>query len=446
MTDAAATSRANSGLEDSAGPDGAERFGAPANPGSGAAANWPQWPGVARPAGWFLPVPGEAAPPGEPGTEPARTEESGPKPGTEPPTRAEPTGPAAPVVGPTAALRGRPGGPGFIVCPEAENGPAAGSAKSGWQLAHGLWRGSGIRWEEPAPGPLPARPPGHAEQAFAASQAFLSAPAFADAPPEAVVRSAPIRTGEAGERFRAWSDSVREASAPPVPPARPGNAARRRNVVWRLAGTGASVGVPAAVIVTVGAGAIMMLTGKSGPMLGSSAEQNSRVRGTATAPAGGGGQPGGFGGYPGQHGTVTVNSFASSGGTRLAVGAADGHPAIWRRGASGTWSLVSAGQPAFTAPGLAPSAVYGVTATAAGFVAVGTHSGRPAVWTTRNGLSWTPAALPLPRGATSAALRSVTATDGTVVAKGEADTGHGSFPFTATSHDNGSTWSEANAN
>ena len=40
---------------------------APTAPESGEASARPGWPGVARPAGWFLPVTGEAAPPGRPG-------------------------------------------------------------------------------------------------------------------------------------------------------------------------------------------------------------------------------------------------------------------------------------------------------------------------------------------------------------------------------------------
>src|ERR1700745_1179640 len=42
-----------------------------AQPGSGGASAWPEWPGVARPAGWFLSVPREAAPLGPTDTEPA---------------------------------------------------------------------------------------------------------------------------------------------------------------------------------------------------------------------------------------------------------------------------------------------------------------------------------------------------------------------------------------
>src|SRR6266702_8101621 len=47
-------------------------YESPAPPESGSASAWPAWPGVARPAGWFLSVPGEAVPLGPTGMEPAR--------------------------------------------------------------------------------------------------------------------------------------------------------------------------------------------------------------------------------------------------------------------------------------------------------------------------------------------------------------------------------------
>ena len=685
LPSSASTSRANSGRQESAGPDDAERFGASASPGHGAVASWPEWPGAARPAGWFLPVPGEAAPPAGPGTEPARAETgdqaddagdpdpagdvvrdqdagdaaadevtqpgeyepddywypsplpaSWQMPGAgiwqpaqpgyyaEPPTTVDPAGPAAPVVGPTAALRGRAGGPGFEGAPGEDT-----SSRSGWQLAHGMWRGSGIQWEEPAPGPAAAppvpappvpAPPEPAGQAFAAAptmadsptridgpaiagaryddtptridgpavadlpadagsrspfarvpaaypqSAFHAAPVYAgssaygaptayagaadayagapdaDAPdadayadafaggepdwtrPEAI-QATRVRTEEADERFRAWHDSVRAAATP--------RATRvRRRAGWQLA----HVGVPAVIIVIVGAGAFMLLTGKSGEILGNRADQSAHVPGSSRQ-----GGASAFGGYPGQHGTVTVSSFASSGGTQLAVGGADGHPAIWRRDAgSGRWTLISAGQPAvsqlpgsadftsvavgragwiavggsagghpvlvtspdgatwramsgtgaFAGPGLTvsaatagrdgyvlvgqqvtgsrrfaamwwssdlrdwtrgynghligtiPSSVHAVTAAGTGFVGAGEHGGQPAVWISTAGQSWAPINLPPPGGAASAALRFAAANGRTVVTAGEADTGHGTVPFVATSADGGQNWRE----
>jgi hypothetical protein len=41
---------------------------------------------------------------------------------------------------------------------------------------------------------------------------------------------------------------------------------------------------------------------------------------------------------------IAVNRQAAAGGQRIAVGSADGYPAIWRREAD-TWTLVSSGRP-----------------------------------------------------------------------------------------------------
>ncbi len=111
----------------------------------------PSWPGVARPAGWFLPAPEEAAPSGMPGTEPARPDNHDSAPATheyadldERPT-VTPWQP--PVVGPTEALRGRAGGPGFVVPAGLVPGIRDPENRSGWQLAHDLWQESGIDWD-----------------------------------------------------------------------------------------------------------------------------------------------------------------------------------------------------------------------------------------------------------------------------------------------------------
>src|ERR1700678_4320533 len=102
-------------------------------PESGEARAWPKrpGPGAASPAGWFLPIDGEAAPPFRSGTEPARSDKFArgpgangddrggwrqhPQPTSAYPARALrpwpfPTGSRpVPVVGPTEALRGRAG-------------------------------------------------------------------------------------------------------------------------------------------------------------------------------------------------------------------------------------------------------------------------------------------------------------------------------------------------
>jgi hypothetical protein len=84
-----------------------------------------------------------------------------------------------------------------------------------------------------------------------------------------------------------------------------------------------------------------------------------------------------------------------------------------------------------------------VAATAGGFVAVGSHGRLPAGWTTPDGRTWSVADLPLPAGATAAALQHVAADGRTVVAAGVAQTRGGTVPYTVRSADGGRTWTEA---
>jgi hypothetical protein len=364
--------------------------------------------------------------------------------------------------------------------------------------------------------------------------------------------AAPPRAGgapsldEPDELFRAWQGSVREAAAPrrPWPASRPGTSSRRRRALQA-----ATIGVPAAVIVTVGAGALMMLTGKANEMLAPrsntgavspaapAAKASIRPSGKAAPPAFAGAT---LAGYPGQRGAVTVASMQMVGGVALAVGAADGHPAIWRRAASGTWTLESAatlgavagraslasaayGQAGWIAVGtvsdggttqpvvlasadgvtwqpvatlealagkgtqflgiaaghggyvavgrqmiggrifavlwysadlrswtmdsnggldgrLAASAVSAVTATAGGFVAVGSHGAGQAIWTSPDGKHWNPIGVNAPPGAHSATLSSVAASGSRVVGAGYADTAAGDVPVLVVSVDGGAHW------
>jgi len=457
---------------------------------SGEASARPAWPGVTRPAGWFLSGrTGEAAPPVRPGMEPARPDAAQPAasppagndgepawasadwtdyspadeasdpddvgdpgPGggwydegyyTDPqPTRVHqiprtwqrPHNGAPPaVVGPTAALQGRAGGPGFAVPPGAMSGLYDPAQRTGWQLAQGLWEESGISWEtqaaeqRPEPGwdrYAPAASPGHPSQ-DAGWQDYAwqdsgrqASPAqhggwqddrwqddtwqdeswqdggqadgwqdtdqLADTrqdsgrPESSMPLGAPTfaPASESDELFRAWQGSVRQAAAPPRARMSP---ARRRQA-WHVV----RVGVPVAVLVTVGAGAVMMLTGKTNGMLAGSASD--------AAPASGAGDSAvAFTGYPGQRGAVTVNSIATAVGTGLAVGSADGHPAIWRRAPDGAWTLASAAAPAlFQRPGM--ESLTSVAHGPAGWIAVGgVVSGtaqQPIVVTSPDGVTW----------------------------------------------------------
>jgi hypothetical protein len=233
---------------------------------------------------------------------------------------------------------------------------------------------------------------------------------------------------------------------------------------------------------------------------------------------------------------LAVNSLAVDGSEQIAVGSADGYPAVWRKAAAGSWVLVSslssvsaeprvaaltsvthgpAGWLAVGVPGpivltsadgttwrsaggsissdlagvsavaaaagpagyitvgklVAPggdsladvwwssnlkvwtrardvndasgsSQVLGVAADAHGFVSVGSHDSKPAVWTTADGRTWTTKVLPLPAGASSAVLQQVAVRGDRVVAMGEQVTAAGTMPLAEISADRGASWQQ----
>jgi len=237
---------------------------------------------------------------------------------------------------------------------------------------------------------------------------------------------------------------------------------------------------------------------------------------------------------------VAVNATAVADGQQIAVGSADGYPAVWRRASDGPWTLVSslslaqslggadaglsaltsvthgaAGWLAVGAPGpfiwtsangttwqiaaggitqglagvgavaaasgpagyaivgklVAPggacvadvwwspnltswtrahdvndatgsSQVLAVAASAHGFVSVGSHEGKPAVWVTTNGISWETIVLPVPDGASAATLEQVAITGNRVVALGQVTTTAGPVPFAELSVDGGAAWQQ----
>jgi hypothetical protein len=154
-----------------------------------------------------------------------------------------------------------------------------------------------------------------------------------------------------------------------------GRSRRRRRNAW---GT-VRAGVPLAVLA---AGVALILVAVT---------MHSRTSGTAASSAGlsSAGCGSVFAGYPGQQGSVAVNSIASAGGTRVAVGSAGDRPAIWRC-ASGPWTLLSAG---------AVDTLHGATLSSVahgpgGWIAVGeAGSGagqQPVAVTSADGVSWQP--------------------------------------------------------
>ncbi|MBV9094067.1 MAG: hypothetical protein JO132_09360 [Streptosporangiaceae bacterium] len=85
---------------------------------------------------------------------------------------------------------------------------------------------------------------------------------------------------------------------------------------------------------------------------------------------------------------LDVRAMASAGGVQVAVGSADGYPAIWRRDTAGSWMLASPQLLASASPGL--GTLTGVTHGAAGWLAVGEPG--PVVLTSADGTTWRPAA------------------------------------------------------
>jgi hypothetical protein len=86
-----------------------------------------------------------------------------------------------------------------------------------------------------------------------------------------------------------------------------------------------------------------------------------------------------------------------------------------------------------------------VTASGAGFVAVGSHSNQPSAWTSADGgRTWRQTDLPRPVGSTRAALEHVASAGRVVVAVGTAVTAAGrSVPFAASSANGGASWAES---
>jgi Protein kinase domain len=233
---------------------------------------------------------------------------------------------------------------------------------------------------------------------------------------------------------------------------------------------------------------------------------------------------------------LAVNGLAAAGGEQVAVGSADGYPAVWRQApGSGSWSLVSALPVVSAYPGLTAltsvthgpagwlavgepgpvvltsadgttwqaasgsiaqdlagasgivtaadqsgyvivgnsagpdaagpelwwspnltswtrgadmndtggsSQISAVTADAREFMAVGSHNGHPAVWTTSDGQTWTTIVLGLPPGASAAALQQVAIGAGHVVALGVQTRSGQTLPFAELSADGGASWQE----
>jgi hypothetical protein len=88
------------------------------------------------------------------------------------------------------------------------------------------------------------------------------------------------------------------------------------------------------------------------------------------------------------------------------------------------------------------SQVLAVAASAHGFVSVGSHESKPAVWTTTDGRTWETIVLPTPDGASAATLEQVAIAGNRVVALGQVTNAAGPVPFAELSVDGGGHWQQ----
>ena len=118
---------------------------------------------------------------------------------------------------------------------------------------------------------------------------------------------------------------------------------------------------------------------------------------------------------------LTVNGLAAAGGAQIAVGSANGYPAVWRRPAGGgPWALVSALPVVSAYP--AGSALTSVTDGPAGWLAVGGPGA--VVLTSADGLSWRQASGPIAQDlAGTSAVTAAANSSGYVIAAGLATSG-----------------------
>jgi hypothetical protein len=253
--------------------------------------------------------------------------------------------------------------------------------------------------------PRAPRAPSFTPVAFAGPRSFGTVPLGAPVAPAAPAPPPAAPQAEPDELFRAWQGSVRAAAAGPAPwsgrrppaggrpaasgrravPPRRGPATGHRGRGWQVV----KVGVPAAVIVTVGAGALLMLTGRANEMLAVRSDTGAVSSASARVSASLSPALAALAGYPGGPGTVSVAAMSSASGVTVAAGAADGHPALWRLGPSGSWSLVSAAVFGGLTGHLTSVAQGPQGWIAVGSVAVNGTPG-PVAYDSADGLNWSP--------------------------------------------------------
>jgi hypothetical protein len=149
----------------------------------------------------------------------------------------------------------------------------------------------------------------------------------------------------------------------------------------------------------------------------------------------------------GGRGLVTVQAAAGAGGYVI-VGyqvTANGMIATawWSNGPAGAtgWQGAEVGELAGSS---GSTRMQAVTASSAGFVAVGAAGNQASAWTSPDGRTWHQDDLPVPIGSARAVLEHVASNGRTVAAVGTALTTAGQrLPFTASSSNGGATWTES---
>jgi hypothetical protein len=232
----------------------------------------------------------------------------------------------------------------------------------------------------------PAKPAEPATTPVTVATPLLAGPAAADLEPPA----------QADELYRAWQDSVGRAARPRGrrPRVRRPGGRRPRGVRRRQLSLLARVAGPVAFVATAVAVIGLAMPRHAGTL----GDAGDTIAATGTA----------FPGYPGQRGTVTVDSIATAAGGSVAAGSADGHPAVWRRDADGSWRLATAASSTVAAM---PGTLTGVAHGGAGWIAVGEGGaaggntgsagggpGQPVALTSADGVHWevSPATFPGP--------------------------------------------------
>jgi hypothetical protein len=184
------------------------------------------------------------------------------------------------------------------------------------------------------------------------------------------------------------------------------------------------------------------LAGTGGPLVASSANARTWTVTGGIAGLGAGdtvaaGVTAGAGGY-------VIVGHHTLGNSGLAVATAWYAPGLtgWQRAAVST-AIVSTATGPQGASGGDIQMMNAVTATTAGFTAVGATGTGPAAWLSATGRKWQQVQVPAPAGSTRAALNYVAANGGDVVATGtEFSAAGASSPFAEVSANGGATWTQ----